>query len=108
MLYNSGVYLNYLVNQETIAALFCVNKAEPEIQCNGSCHLKNQLTQSSSENEQNVPPEFRFEVLNAVTSLSEGDSYGWTGCDKREMFVDYRSILSDGYLQFDTPPPQCA
>lgn len=33
----------YQVNQEYVAKELCVNKAKPQLQCNGKCHLMKQL-----------------------------------------------------------------
>lgn len=38
-----------MLNQDAIAAEFCVNKDKPELQCNGKCHLKDLLAQSEEE-----------------------------------------------------------
>ena len=108
MLYNGAVYLNFLLNQSSIVELFCVNKNEPEIQCNGSCHLKDQLVQESKENEKGVPTEFRFEVITAVTTLYEFHKLFWLTVEIRKLCVELRTNLPDGYLKFETPPPQCA
>lgn len=38
------VQVDFIVNQQEIAAKLCENKAKPKFQCNGKCHLKKQLT----------------------------------------------------------------
>lgn len=38
------VQVDFIVNQQEIAAKLCENKAKPKLQCNGKCHLKKQLT----------------------------------------------------------------
>jgi hypothetical protein len=39
--------LSYQANQARITRLFCVNKAQPQLHCNGKCHLARQLRRSS-------------------------------------------------------------
>lgn len=39
--------LDYQVHKERITQLFCVNKARPNLRCNGKCHLMKQLRQAS-------------------------------------------------------------
>lgn len=106
--YNAVVYLDYVIHQEAITALFCVNKDEPEMQCNGSCHLKDQLAQNSHENEQNTPPEFRFEVITAVTPEEEINSFEWAQFKKHEKVMTPIFGLADGFLRTETPPPKRA
>ena len=35
--------LDYQLNKARITELYCVNKAKPELRCNGKCHLASQL-----------------------------------------------------------------
>ncbi|MCI1186961.1 hypothetical protein MON38_05980 [Hymenobacter sp. DH14] len=35
--------LNYQLNKAEITARYCVNKARPQLRCNGKCHLAQQL-----------------------------------------------------------------
>jgi hypothetical protein len=35
--------LNYKLHQDYIAKNLCVNRAKPELQCDGKCHLRTQL-----------------------------------------------------------------
>ena len=108
MLYNGVIYLNFILNQTSIVELFCVNKDEPEIQCNGSCHLKDQLVQKSNDNERSAPSEFRFEVLTAVIPVNVVNKFHWSAVQNKKFRVELRTNLPDGYLNFETPPPQCA
>jgi hypothetical protein len=42
---NTFVWFNYELNKAAITEEFCVNKAKPELKCNGKCHLADQLTE---------------------------------------------------------------
>ncbi len=42
--------LNYVVNYDYILKELCENKAKPELECNGKCHLKAELAKASKEN----------------------------------------------------------
>ena len=42
---NTFVWFNYEVNKAAITEEFCVNKAKPELKCNGKCHLAEQLSE---------------------------------------------------------------
>lgn len=44
---NTALWVNYEINKEIITEEFCVNKEKPDLQCNGKCHLAEQLTESN-------------------------------------------------------------
>jgi len=48
------IVLHYGLNKDYIIEQFCVNKAKPEIKCNGKCHLNKTLTENTKD-EQQVP-----------------------------------------------------
>ncbi len=39
--------IDYVVNYEYISKELCENKAKPELQCNGKCHLMKELAKAS-------------------------------------------------------------
>lgn len=39
----SIILLHYMLNKEFITEQYCVNKAKPELKCNGQCHLKKEI-----------------------------------------------------------------
>ncbi len=40
----------FLYNQDYIAANLCENKDQPELECNGKCHLKKELKKDTKDN----------------------------------------------------------
>ncbi len=40
---------NFLYNQDYIAANLCENVEKPELECNGKCHLKKELTEDTKK-----------------------------------------------------------
>ena len=40
------IIVHFKLNQQNIEQEFCVNKAKPELQCHGKCHLKKELEKS--------------------------------------------------------------
>ncbi|SHK85265.1 hypothetical protein SAMN02746009_01660 [Hymenobacter psychrotolerans DSM 18569] len=46
--------LDYQMHKESITRLFCVNKAKPELRCNGKCHLAKQL-RKATDSESKAP-----------------------------------------------------
>ncbi|MBC6611801.1 hypothetical protein H8B15_12775 [Hymenobacter sp. BT507] len=41
--------VDYQLHKERITKLFCVNKARPQLHCNGKCHLAKQLRKAADE-----------------------------------------------------------
>lgn len=42
-------YVEYILNQDYIAEVLCINKGKPELQCNGKCHLVKQIEKQQEE-----------------------------------------------------------
>ena len=49
-LYNISCISYYELNIDYIIETYCVNKEKPKLQCNGKCHLANQLASLDIEN----------------------------------------------------------
>lgn len=52
----SGRYLvmfEFYLNQDFIAKNLCINRDKPQMQCNGKCHLKKQLTAEERKEQEN-------------------------------------------------------
>jgi len=45
------IVVHFKLNQNAIEKEFCVNKARPELQCHGKCHLKKELQESEKKND---------------------------------------------------------
>lgn len=105
MVHDSLVYFDYLWNQHEITALFCVNKDQPELQCNGKCHLKDMLTQGGSEEKQ-APLEFEFEQI--VLAQAQRYEQVIAVCSARSelTITPYRRNLTEGFLDCEIPPPR--
>lgn len=43
------ILIDFKVNQDFIAKVLCINKNKPELQCNGKCHLANQIKQQEKK-----------------------------------------------------------
>lgn len=54
-LMQATVVVNFALNQKAIEEAYCVNKDKPELQCHGTCHLKQQLSEIAAP--QNEPSE---------------------------------------------------
>jgi hypothetical protein len=45
--------LDYAVNYDYISKVLCINKAKPELKCNGKCHLMKELAKASEDDKTN-------------------------------------------------------
>jgi len=61
--------LNYQLNKAEITARYCVNKTQPQLRCNGKCHLAQQLRKAEG-GDRKAPAaavaKAKFEVLPTV------------------------------------------
>lgn len=54
-------FLEYAIDYETIVAEKCVNKFNPEMECNGMCHLKKQVeSQEPVSKPKEMPGSFAY------------------------------------------------
>jgi len=61
--------VDFTLNQATITARFCVNKARPQLHCDGKCYFAKQLKkQEERESKSAGPLKERFEMLPAAFS----------------------------------------
>lgn len=67
--------LEYVFNYDYIVKELCENKAKPEMQCNGKCHLMKELAKASendnpvSSDKKNLHTEFEILFLQPLESL---------------------------------------
>ena len=45
----------YEVNKEYITKNYCINKAKPEMKCDGKCHMKKMIKKSKKEEQKSFP-----------------------------------------------------
>lgn len=105
VIHDSSWYFHYLLHQEEISDLFCINKAEPELQCNGKCHLKKQL-QISDDKEQHEPATFELNQLILAMPVETANSKVIPISGLKQLFSDFNFFSTDPLLLTDTPPPR--
>jgi len=106
LIYDSAVYLNYLMHESEITELFCINKDEPEMQCNGKCHLKDMLQKDQNDSEKRAPREFKFEQLTVMEPEAKTDLRFRASFSSSTRFTEFQVPLSRGHLSIETPPPR--
>lgn len=48
-------YLDYMIRKDLIIEKFCVNKAKPEMHCNGKCHLEKRVKKEIDDSQDHSP-----------------------------------------------------
>lgn len=48
------ILVDFKIHQDFIAEVLCINRDQPELQCNGQCHLQDKLSEQQ-EQEQQTP-----------------------------------------------------
>ncbi|MCP4522086.1 MAG: hypothetical protein GY827_10415 [Cytophagales bacterium] len=60
----SIITLDFRLNQDFYIENFCINKAEPQLQCHGKCHLKKKL--EKTEKAENSIPSLQLEFTEPI------------------------------------------
>ena len=96
--------VNYMVEYDYYVNVLCENKDQPELKCNGTCHLAKEIKQAE---EANTPPELPVEVKYEITLFHEvpqeiemGEEESHLGF--RPVYIDY----SEPSLSMLSPPPK--
>ena len=100
----TGMVISYHINKTYIAKVLCENKEAPQMQCNGKCQLKKQLS-AADEQQENEP--ISVEKLPDVFWAAEAE-----GATIKEniiiivtAFLYYKGILSIAFLDEQFRPP---
>lgn len=68
--FGKGLILaEYMLNQEYIARVLCVNKTKPEMACNGQCHLMKQMEKETKKEQNGNAVKDKYEVVIAAIHL---------------------------------------
>ena len=109
-MYFVGNVLYYQLNIDYIIETYCINKDRPELQCNGKCHLANQLQIADDENSSETA---MYKVLHEAfyplffqldKRLDTNEIFGL----EASRHWRYRSNLKHRYLSDCFQPPEFA
>ena len=100
--------LDYTLNKARITELYCVNKAKPQLHCNGKCHLAKQLRKTDSD-EKKAPAgpvaKVKYEVLpSASFAFARPAAHRWRLAARRyPMLHSARCAAGRGPAVFRPP-----
>jgi len=104
LLNSNLLLLNYALNKESITELFCVNKEQPELKCDGKCHLGKQLNETTDSPDSPTIPEVR--TFSEFVSTPISFEFPVCNVESRvQIDFNYFSCLSDGFKVTLVPPP---
>lgn len=97
--------VDYYTNQKEYTEKYCENKAKPELNCHGSCHLSEQLQLTNNIPDQNS--EEIFSVVVSVIAFQEIKEVELAMANKLEKEPSYsiESYTNNQYLSPIFRPP---
>jgi len=97
---------HFYINQNEIIEKFCENKAKPELNCNGNCHLSKELTKQIDKR----PTQEKNELTLSIFLPTAYNDINSIEINSPEFKRNYNSYYLNNYhyLQVDTilHPPQ--
>lgn len=102
-----GILIDFKINQDFIAEVFCINREKPMSTCNGKCYLSKQLKKAEEQEEKQAPNsnKERLEVI-YYYSVSSFNFLFYTDCFASKLkpaWVD--KFYSSGYIANIFRPP---
>ena len=100
------IIVHFKLNQKNIEKEFCVNKAKPELQCHGKCHLKKELEKSDNNSDlelnsisKNIDIILTAEIEFALNIIKEINS--------KKVLIYKETGQTEPCLEIFVPPPIC-
>ena len=72
--------IDYAVNYKYIATVLCENKAKPELQCNGKCHLMKELAKAADTENTKSSDKKSFSPIQEVLFFKEIKTVAIVSC----------------------------
>jgi hypothetical protein len=60
------IYGLYTINKETVIEFFCINKGEPELKCDGKCHLNAELSKVQDKDNEEQAPVIQYDEITYI------------------------------------------
>ena len=104
------LWVNYEFNKSEITELFCINKENPRLQCDGKCHLKTQidkLDQLDSNQEQDSNSNWQFNwKTDWVNATDENSEIAFQPETNIQFFNSNQRIEKSRFAEDFFHPPQ--
>jgi len=70
-----GVVTDFVINQDYIAKVLCINKERPKLNCDGKCYLAQKLKNTPDQNNNQLPESFKNLKLEILHFYSEVNAF---------------------------------
>ncbi|WP_417875947.1 hypothetical protein [Winogradskyella sediminis] len=97
------VIMNFKLNQKAITEQFCINKAKPELQCNGKCHLTKELQETEHTDSEKRMNTKNFDLVYYQDSEFKISNFNITQIKVKLIYIEFQH--SEPYLEVLKPPP---
>ncbi|REG87792.1 hypothetical protein [Winogradskyella sediminis] len=97
------VIMNFKLNQKAITEQFCINKAKPELQCNGKCHLTKELQETEHTDSEKIMNTKNFDLVYYQDSEFKISNFNITQIKVKLIYIEFQH--SEPYLEVLKPPP---
>lgn len=95
--------VHFKLNQKEIEKEFCVNKAKPQLQCHGKCHLKKDLEKSEKNDLEQTNISKKIEI--ALISTVELNVPVCKTIKPNTVLIYKNNGLLEPHLEIIVPPP---
>lgn len=107
VMHKAIVITNYIVDYDYISQVLCINKEEPELQCNGKCHLNKELNKAESSEDNDSKNNSRTNLEIGITyflnTQEETHISQLLSLEKNNYY--YTEFYSTPFINsFDKPP----
>jgi len=106
--FKSFITIDFFINQSEIIELFCINKEQPQLQCNGKCHLVKELVKADAESD-----ELPFSQNNNEYSLelifdleNKASQPCCSSLEKHKKWYTFSETINNRAINVLTPPPK--
>lgn len=103
MFFEAFLVVDYYIHTEEYAA-HCINDLNPELECNGSCHLHDIVDSMDEKHKLNLQNEITHSVYLPTSILKAPLSIETSTSDKKQISTDI--FIVDNYLHSLFRPPR--
>ena len=105
---NSFIFIDFKIHQESIAEEHCINKDKPEMNCDGKCYLKEQLSKVGPEEQHSTPLSPRYVDQEVDVFYDDHNVFTSIELDEKNTsnFTFQQQWTSDPHLSGIEKPPK--
>jgi hypothetical protein len=97
--YSAGFTAWFYFNRTSIAQKLCINKAKPEMKCNGKCYLKKKLKEAESKNEEQSPQQIK-EWVSIAPFIISSNSFQFNPATQSYIFIPQMENEYNSHIHF--------